>query len=293
MRGAAVFHDVSKHSPQREICVGADDFGLHAGVNQAILQLAERGRVNAIGCLVGAPAWVDGLAGLRRLDPTAVDVGLHLDLTEFAGLPRLRPGLVPLIVASYLRRLDRQALRAHIRLQLDAFEQALGRAPAFIDGHQHVHQLPQVREALLDELHCRGGQRPWLRSTHRAAGPWWGGRPWRQRAKAALIEALGAHGLSALARRHGYPQNRRLLGVYDFRADAPQYLGWLASWLASAGDADLLMCHPSGPAHCTDPLLPARRVEGEVLAGAGFAALLQSAGLSLAPMSRILARGAR
>ena len=35
-----------------------------------------------------------------------------------------------------------------IRQQLDAFKNHYGRLPDFIDGHQHVHHLPQVREAL-------------------------------------------------------------------------------------------------------------------------------------------------
>lgn len=46
----------------------------------------------------------------------------------------------------------RKEIAAEITRQLDAFEEALGRPPDFVDGHQHVHVLPGVRRALLDIL---------------------------------------------------------------------------------------------------------------------------------------------
>lgn len=68
-----------------------------------------------------------------------------------------------------MRRLAAVDIRAEIRAQLDTFEQMLGHGPAFVDGHQHVHQLPVVRHELLDELRSRYRDRlPWLRSTRPA-----------------------------------------------------------------------------------------------------------------------------
>ncbi len=56
-------------------------------------------------------------------------------------------------------------MRAEIEAQIDAFEQATGRRPDFIDGHQHVHGLPGVRKALIAVLAARyaKGTQPWLR----------------------------------------------------------------------------------------------------------------------------------
>ena len=51
-------HGVAEHS--RYLCIAVDDFGLHAGVCKAALQLAEIGRTQAISCMVGAPAWHSG-----------------------------------------------------------------------------------------------------------------------------------------------------------------------------------------------------------------------------------------
>lgn len=268
----------------RRICVCVDDFGMHGSVNAAALQLAGLGRVQAIGVLVGSPAWREGVVLLRELDVQQVDVGLHLDFTEFPLCAGSRRDLGELIAASALRRLDLRAVRAEIAAQLDAFEQALGRPPAFVDGHQHVHQFAGIRAELVAELSLRYPRvRPWLRSTRHAGSD-------RLNPKAAFIELLGERGLAALARCRGFAQNAHLLGVYDFTGGAARYRSLLAAWLRRATQADLLMCHPccqAGPAVAWGA---AREAEFEVLASAGFGEMLAGERIVLAPMSRILAQ---
>jgi predicted glycoside hydrolase/deacetylase ChbG (UPF0249 family) len=291
----AVFDLTHRHGEQRTICVCVDDFGFHAGVNEAALRLAALDRVHAIGCLVGGGAWNSAWFGaLRRLQRECIDIGLHLDLTESPLLPRSRRRLSSLIAGSLLRRLDAAAIRAEIRAQLEAFEQALGRGPTFVDGHQHVHQLPVVRDELLDELAHRYRQaRPWLRSTRAsiaARGP--GLEGWRAIVKARGIEMLGSSGLDAAALRMGFAQNHRLLGVYDFSGGAERYRQLMAGWIRCALNADLLMCHPGS--HCAehDPIRAARLWESDVLCSVDFATTLRAEALTLAPMSRILGRAA-
>ena len=271
---------------RRALCIAVDDFGLHEGINRAALELAAAGRVQALGCMVGGPAWPVGSRALRAAELERVDVGLHLDLTEVPLPPVQARALGAVVRDSFLGRIDRRVVRAQIRAQLDAFEQATGGRPAYVDGHQHVHQLPTVRDELLAELGERygaGGHRPWLRSTLRPPLP--GGRlafkPW-------VIELLGARGLVDACRRQGYAQNRHLLGVYDFRGGAARYAELLAVWLRAAGEADLLMCHPSREAPVADTLIQARQAEFEVLSGAAFDGLRAAAGIDLQPMSRIL-----
>ncbi len=243
--------------------------------------------------MVGGQAWPGWSQLLRRLEPQHVDLGLHLDLTESPLLLRPFQPLTRLIRDSFLHRLDRKALRAEIRAQLDTFEQAIGRAPAYIDGHQHVHQFPVVRSELLEELGDRyGWSKPWLRSTRRARGTWAGLRPaCRDLVKPWVIEQLGSRGLASIARRVGYPQNAHLLGVYDFRGGPRRYQEFLAAWLSAARNGDLLMCHPSLPTHANDPLIEARSAEFRVLSDPAFALQLRDAGIDVRPMSRILGRG--
>jgi predicted glycoside hydrolase/deacetylase ChbG (UPF0249 family) len=266
-----------------------DDCGLHPGILEAARHLVELGRVHAIGCLVAGRSWPVAAAALRALRASAVDLGLHLDLTERPlTLPPTRVGR--LIGRSLLHRIDAAAARTEVRAQLDAFEAALGRAPDFVDGHQHVHQLPGVRDVLLDELNRRyAGALPWLRSTRSARAIHSAPRPrWREAAKARVIEALGARGLGAAARRDGFAQNARLWGVYDFAAGEAAFLQRLDGWLAACADRDLLMCHPAATCDRGDDLAESRVGEFRVLSGDAFGAVLRNRRIDLAPMSRIL-----
>jgi predicted glycoside hydrolase/deacetylase ChbG (UPF0249 family) len=184
---------------------------------------------------------------------------------------------LPLIVgAAFIGELDELALRDEVRRQLDAFEHALGRGPSHVDGHQHVHQLPQVRDAVVAALFERGGRLPWLRNTRRAAGER-GLKPW-------LIEHLGGAGLRRLAQTAGFPQNAHLLGVYDFDAKPAVYETHIKRWLGALQPADLLMCHVSKPCDAADPILAARQNEHRVISSAWFTEQLDERGLRIAPL---------
>ena len=264
------------------VCV--DDYGLHAGVNIAAIALAGAGRVSAISAMVGAPAWNAGVPAVRALSPLAVDVGLHLDLTEFPLDGQLRRPLWHRLLDSATSARVRAAVRREIEAQLDAFEQAMGCAPAHVDGHRHVHQFPGIREELLEVLGTRyaTGERPWLRNCQVASGgPWWsGGKP-------RLIAALGARGLQRRARAQGWVQNRHLLGVWDFGADAQRYLALVHQWLGQAMPGDLWMCHPAVAPAPDDPIAAARLAEYQVLASPELGALLRCAGVRVLPVSRM------
>jgi predicted glycoside hydrolase/deacetylase ChbG (UPF0249 family) len=263
---------------RRGVVLCVDDFGLRLGIDAAAIDLARQGLVTAISCMAGAPRWQRAARALQGLDPTALDVGLHLDFTEAPLDPGLRHGLGSFIRRAYLGRLDANRVAAEIRAQLDAFEAALGRPPAHVDGHQHVHQLPLVREALVSELARRGFTRTWLRGTRPAPGA---------PPKARVIAALGGARLRALAQGQGLRTSGRLLGVYGFGADAAGYRTRLARWLGQATDGDVLMCHPAVDAAdlCDDAIADARCMEYEVIARE-LPRLLQAHGCRLVPFGR-------
>ena len=206
-----------------------------------------------------------------------------------AGLARLVEAAHPLTVGPstwssvWLRGvfgdLPAAGLRAEIAAQLDRFEDHLGRNPDFIDGHQHVHQFLQVRDALFDVLVKRYPyRRPWLRSTRAAA---WAFKP-------RLLERLGARALLADADLLDFPHNGRLLGVYDFRGGPVRYAALMADWLNAARHGDLLMCHPSTQAISGDEISQARLDEYELLSSARFGELVAAAAVRLDAMSRLL-----
>lgn len=256
----------------------ADDFGLHPAVDEAVVRLVAQGRVQAVSVMAAAPAWARDAAMLREAASGRADVGLHLDLTAFPVQPALRRPLPHWIAATALRAVDGRAIEREIQEQLWRFEQAWGGPPDHVDGHQHVHQLPVVRERLVAVLQQRyAGRLPWLRSTRQPRVPGAGPaafKPW-------VIEQLGAAALARLARRQGFVQNGRLLGVYGFDGDAASYLQRLAGWLPLAQPRDLLMCHPALAQVPGDAIAAARMAEYQALSSPAVPALLQAAGVRL------------
>ena len=269
------------------ICI--DDFGLHAGIDDAAMELIALGRVSAVGCMVQGPAWLADAASLRAQASDRADIGLHLNLTEPIGATaqeQAGASLRGLIARAYLGRLAHGAVHDAVRRQLDAFEDAMGSPPDFVDGHQHVHQLPIVREVLIEELCLRyAGPKPWLRVSAASAHTLTvDGRL----GKARVIDALGASALRRLAQARGICTNTSLIGVYDFAGDAHTYQARLAEWLRGAAEGDLLMCHPSSRVEVGDSIASARYIEFGVLAGAEFGSMLRAMGVQVARLSQVL-----
>ena len=238
----------------RRLILNADDYAMDAAVDDAVLALAERGVVTAASAMVLSPRWPEAAAALS---PRPIDIGLHFDLTSpfTADLYGMR--LARLIADSHARRLDKAQLRQAVEAQLDLFEEAVGRPPDFVDGHQHVHQLPGVRTALIEGLARRYGKGAGAIGV-RICKP----RRWRG-TKAEVIAALGARRLAWLATRGGHAINSDFVGVYDFSADAQLSARW-KRWLATLqGEAPLAMCHiaATGPWPGDDPIRETRLKE--------------------------------
>src|ERR1700684_3515894 len=120
-------------APPRRIWLCADDYGLSPGVDRAIRELIERGRLNATSVMVVGPAIGrdEGSAlkaGGARSPRCAV--GLHATLTApfYPLTMHFRPldgGMFlrfpKLLRAGLLRRLDPEIIRAELTAQLAAF----------------------------------------------------------------------------------------------------------------------------------------------------------------------------
>ena len=168
----------------KHITLCADDFALHPAVDAAVVALAQAARLSATSCMTTAPRWPQAAQLLAPLRP-ALQVGLHWNLTEGHG--QAAPRLVQVLARAYSGQLRPAAMAESLHRQLDAFEQHAGTPPDFIDGHQHIHQLPGARAALLHVLHQRyGTQAPWVRNTVPAQ---WGAN------KATLLALLGGWSL--------------------------------------------------------------------------------------------------
>lgn len=263
-------------STSRRLVVCADDLGLNDSINEAILALAKGGGLNAASVMSEGRISSTIMSQLKTLP---IELGLHLNFTQ--SFPDEVPGvwrgsLGKLIVVSYLRGLSRDQVRLTIESQLDRFEEIVGRPPAYIDGHQHVHQFPVIRDILLESLGRRYPGLPiWLRST---CCPARSGLPFA--VKAAIIEVLGGRALLASAARAGRQCSHRLVGVYDFRGGLDDYLSLLETWVSLAEDGDVLFCHPATMHDPADVLGEQRKIEYQALQHPRFAAALKGHGFA-------------
>jgi predicted glycoside hydrolase/deacetylase ChbG (UPF0249 family) len=255
----------------------ADDYGIAPGVGGAIRDLIGRGRLSATSCMV---VWPDFAAEARRLAPHLgnVDVGLHLTLTLDRPLSRL-------MAEAYAGRLDARAIAGEVERQIDLFAAAFGRPPDFIDGHQHVHLLPTVREAVATHASRLGA---YLRLTDEplAAIRKCGVAP----AKAAFLSLL-ARPLARRARRLGIARNSGFRGARSF-AEPGAFDALFRRMIADAPAGCLIMCHP-GLADATlaarDPVTRSREAEYRYLAGDSFPTDLAAAGLRLTQLKDTVA----
>lgn len=233
---------------------------MNSAIDAGILRLAEMGRLSATSCLTDGAHFVRDAPALRD---SGLQAGLHLNFTEALGGPGLFLPVSALIMRAYARRLDLRVVREQIARQLDHFENVMQRVPYFVDGHQHIHQLPQIRDALLDELAGRyDGALPWLRSTRMRSQPT---VPARVRFKGLVIQVLGSGPLARAAKQRGFVLNEGFLGVYDFQGGVAAYEALLQAWLRHAQAGDMLMCHPAASVDERDALGAQRAAEFQVL----------------------------
>jgi predicted glycoside hydrolase/deacetylase ChbG (UPF0249 family) len=272
----------------KPIIISADDFAQSAAIDTAIITLIEQKRLSAASCLTLSPRWTEAAKLITPEIRKLADIGLHLDFTQFAQIARKPLGM--LIIRSLLRSLSTTAIEASVHQQLDQYEQALGAAPDYIDGHQHVHQLPQIREALLEIILKRYGTKlPWIR----IAAP-----PLQFGLKGQVIRLLGSGTLKKKAEIFGLKHTTQLLGVYGFDGDIADYRANFEHWLnyakhASPSQRIAMMCHPATestnkPSEIDDPILNARMREYGFFANKDFAELLAEHQLSLGRGSNFL-----
>lgn len=268
----------------------ADDYGIAPGVNTAIRDLIMRGRLNATSVMVVAPGFTRAearsLAILNSGTPRAA-IGLHLTFTapfrprtsgfrpvHEDGFPLLRD----LFKAGLLRQLEPAALAAEIDAQFAAFAAAFAKPPDFIDGHQHAHLAPQVRDEVLAaaKRHAPGA---WVRqcgsvqpAIKRLGDP-----------KGLILDAF-SRAMRTRAQSLGVQTNPAFAGTYSFRPGA-DFASKFPRFLDGLPDSGVVMCHPGhvdAELIRLDPLTDLREREYAYLAGDTFPALLAARGLALA-----------
>ena len=241
----------------KHIILCADDFGLNKGVCQGILRLVHHQRLSAVSCMVnGSDFNVYGIE-LSALN-NQIKSGLHFNLTEgyFLSEPN-QPcfSLKELLVKTHLSLIKRSFIASEFNAQLDHYIKVMGKLPDFIDGHQHVHQFPKIRQVILDLYRKRLQENGTLiRGTYPAIT-----LP-EYRMKASLLSRLGGKALAKQLKKLNIPHNSCFAGVYDFSPKA-DYRALFRHWLKKVPDQSLVMCHPGTGIEPDDSIGPSRVLE--------------------------------
>jgi chitin disaccharide deacetylase len=193
-----------------------------------------------------------------------------LDSGMFLSFPRL-------LRAGLLRRLDPEIIHAELMVQFAAFNELFGRAPDFVDGHQHVQLFPQLRDAFLTAVK-EAAPNAWVRQGGRA-------QPLMQRLgapKALFLDILSAQ-FRKRAARAGIAFNPAFAGAYDF-SQQPDFSALMRQFLDGLPEGGLIMCHPGVVDETLvslDPLTDQREREYAFLGGEHFPPLLAANNITL------------
>jgi hypothetical protein len=231
------------------------------------------------------PEEADALEMLNSGEKRAA-IGLHVTLTGpfqpmSEGFKPLRHGrFLPYrqkMRMAMMRRLQPELLAIEIATQLTAFIDTFGHLPDFLDGHQHVHLMPQVREALLKVV-AETAPNAWVRQCSRARGA----RRMRD-PKALTLDVLSV-GIRNAARRRGIATNPAFAGAYDFNSKTA-FAKIFPRFLAGLPEGGLVMCHPGhvdAALKALDPLTHQREREFAYFSSDEFPRVLAEHGLALA-----------
>jgi chitin disaccharide deacetylase len=149
------------------LIVNADDFGLTAGVNRAIVELRAAGAVTSATLMARASA-ADEAIEMARSTPS-LGVGCHVVLVD--GTPVLSPDRIPSLIdlrtgqfrptlSAFLPRvltgnIDTSEIEAETAAQI-ALLQGRGLELTHIDTHKHTHMFPTVLRAVLRAARAAG-----------------------------------------------------------------------------------------------------------------------------------------
>lgn len=208
----------------KKIILCADDFGETQAICDGILALVKQQRLSAVSCMSNTPCWQKNAANLiEHRAHTAI--GLHFNL----------PGrILPWLIKSHLGLLKKKRIKHELINQIELFRQAAGFLPDFIDGHQHIHQLPTIRQALIEVYVTYYPERSaFIRNT---VGP-------TRDLKGKIIQHSGSQQLKKLLVSNNAPHNSNFSGIYNF-ADSKHYRQYFIQFLAEIKNNGLIMCHP-------------------------------------------------
>nr|XP_046242038.1 carbohydrate deacetylase isoform X2 [Scatophagus argus]XP_046242039.1 carbohydrate deacetylase isoform X2 [Scatophagus argus]XP_046242040.1 carbohydrate deacetylase isoform X2 [Scatophagus argus]XP_046242042.1 carbohydrate deacetylase isoform X2 [Scatophagus argus]XP_046242043.1 carbohydrate deacetylase isoform X2 [Scatophagus argus]XP_046242044.1 carbohydrate deacetylase isoform X2 [Scatophagus argus] len=148
--------------PRMMLVVTGDDFGYCPRRNQGIVECFQAGGISNVSLLVNASAAKEAVDLAKRHN---IPIGLHANLSE--GIPVCQSlqkastlinqhgffhGKMGFRQALEGDQLSMEQVELELRAQVQLFKELTGHLPQHMDGHQHVHVLPEVREVFAQVL---------------------------------------------------------------------------------------------------------------------------------------------
>lgn len=266
---------MQKQKNYKKIKLCADDYALNPACSNGILELLNTNRLSSVSCMTLSPCWKDYADLLKEFYPV-IEIGLHLDFTCFYKYAR---PIKSIILKSHLRVLNKKLIEENIEIQLNNFVSSMGFLPDFIDGHEHVQILPQVREILIKiYLKYLQSSKPYIRLPLASEAG---------NIKSNIIEILGTESLRKKLKKNNIPYNTEFYGVYTFTPQlaiseqVKRYRIQMKKWLTLVKQNALLMCHPGNDSNefTQDGIQPCRVAEKLYLMSQDFLVDLEQAGV--------------
>jgi len=124
----------------------ADDFGLKREHDLVMLELLNSKKIDAISVL-SEYVTNDLAQKLKNIrEENKALVGLHFNLTSTPSSKTKK--VKSILIQSILGTLDVEEVQNKLNKQIKEFEIKFNHMPDFIDGHEHVHSFPHVKDIL-------------------------------------------------------------------------------------------------------------------------------------------------
>jgi chitin disaccharide deacetylase len=217
------------------LIINADDFGLTAGVNRAVVELHRAGLLTSTTLMAKAGATNEAIE-MARAAP-ALGVGCHVVLVDGEPVLEPRTGELYPAVGSFLKRLLTGRIRA-AEIEAEAAAQIAllrdrGIQLTHIDTHKHTHIFPMVLRPVLRAARAAG-----IRAVRNPFEPQWS---LRATSGAPLLRRAGVRAMRSLE-----PAFRRIIAEEGFTT-TDGTIGLLATGtLDAATVASLLGAMPAG-----------------------------------------------
>ncbi|NXJ04588.1 YDJC deacetylase, partial [Odontophorus gujanensis] len=147
---------------QAKLIVTGDDFGYCPRRNQGIVECFLARAVSNVSLLVNGSAAAEAAELARRYN---IPIGLHANLSEGSPVCEVLKtnssllnedgffhGKMGFRTALSKGLLNMSEVKQELKAQVDLFHELTGHLPPHMDGHQHVHVLPEVRNVFAEVL---------------------------------------------------------------------------------------------------------------------------------------------